>query len=150
MRRCSPAAPAAGERLPALHARTWCCTARTGGCAATTAATRQRVPRACPTCGNVDLQPVGRGTQRIEETLAAALPEARIVRIDRDSARRKGALARHAATACARGEVDILVGTQMLAKGHDFRSLTLVGVLNADSALFSADFRAARAPVRAC
>jgi primosomal protein N' (replication factor Y) len=100
------------------------------------------VPRACPTCGNVDLKPFGRGTQRIEETLAALLPTARIVRIDRDSARRRGELER-TLDGVKRGEADILVGTQLLAKGHDFPALTLVAVLNADAALLSTDYRAA-------
>jgi primosomal protein N' (replication factor Y) len=99
------------------------------------------VPRACPTCGNVDLSPMGRGTQRIEETLAGRFPGARIVRVDRDSARRRHALA-ETLESVQRGEADILVGTQLLAKGHDFPGLTLVGVLNADSALVSTDYRA--------
>ncbi|HEY6967126.1 MAG TPA: primosomal protein N' [Burkholderiales bacterium] len=100
------------------------------------------VPRACPTCGNVDLRPHGRGTQRIEEALAGIFPEARILRIDRDSARKRGELARTLA-GVSRGEGDILVGTQLLAKGHDFPNLTLVAVLNADSALLSTDYRSA-------
>ena len=100
------------------------------------------IPRACPTCGNVDLKPLGRGTQRIEETLEARFPGARIVRIDRDSARRRSELVR-TLEAIRRGEGDILVGTQLLAKGHDFPKLTLVGVLNADTALISTDYRAA-------
>ena len=99
------------------------------------------IPRACPTCGNVDLKPMGRGTQRVEETLAATFPGARIVRIDRDSARRRDELAR-TLEGIRRGEGDILVGTQLLAKGHDFPNLTLVGVLNADAALLSTDYRA--------
>ncbi len=100
------------------------------------------IPRACPTCGNVDLKPHGRGTQRIEEALAGYFPRARILRIDRDSARRRGELARTLA-GISRGEGDILVGTQLLAKGHDFPNLTLVCVLNADSALLSTDYRSA-------
>jgi primosomal protein N' (replication factor Y) len=100
-----------------------------------------RIPRACPTCGNVDLQPLGRGTQRVEEGLQAMFPEARILRIDADSTRRKGS-AQAAFDTVHRGEVDILVGTQMVAKGHDFKKLTLVGVLNPDTALFSQDYRA--------
>jgi primosomal protein N' (replication factor Y) len=99
------------------------------------------IPRACPTCGNVDLKPMGRGTQRVEETLAARFPNARIVRIDRDSARRRADLVR-TLEGIRRGEGDILVGTQLLAKGHDFPGLTLVGVLNADSGLVSTDYRA--------
>ena len=103
---------------------------------------RQGVPRECPTCGNVDLRPLGRGTQRIEETLAVLFPAARILRIDRDSTRKRAALAR-ALENINRGEGDILVGTQLLAKGHDFPNLTLVCVLNADSALLSTDYRSA-------
>jgi primosomal protein N' (replication factor Y) len=99
------------------------------------------IPNACPTCGNVDLKPMGRGTQRVEETLTARFPGARILRIDRDSARRRAELER-TLEGIRRGEGDILVGTQLLAKGHDFPSLTLVGVLNADSALVSTDYRA--------
>lgn len=101
----------------------------------------ERVPGACPSCGNVDLYPLGHGTQRIETTLQAALPNARILRIDRDTTRIKTAWPRMRA-AIERGEVDILVGTQMLAKGHDFPGLGLVCVLNADQSLFSTDFRA--------
>jgi primosomal protein N' (replication factor Y) len=100
------------------------------------------VPKGCPTCGNVDLKPLGRGTQRVEEALQARFPGARVVRIDRDSARRRGELAR-TLEGVRRGEGDILVGTQLLAKGHDFPNLTLVGVLNADTALVSTDYRAA-------
>jgi primosomal protein N' (replication factor Y) len=100
-----------------------------------------RIPRACPTCGNQDIHPFGRGTQRLEARLAETFPAARILRVDRDSARSRtqweALLARiHA------GEADILVGTQMLAKGHDFPRLTLVGVVGADAALFAADWRA--------
>jgi len=102
----------------------------------------QAIPRGCPTCGNVDLRPLGRGTQRVEETLAGLFPQARILRIDRDSSRRRGDLARTLA-GIGRGEGDILVGTQLLAKGHDFPNLTLVCVLNADNALLSTDYRSA-------
>jgi len=99
------------------------------------------LPRACPSCGNVDLVPLGLGTQRLERALAAAFPSARIARVDRDSTRAKHAFSdvRDRVEANA---LDILVGTQMLAKGHDFPRLTLVGVLGADNALYSADFRA--------
>jgi primosomal protein N' (replication factor Y) len=100
-----------------------------------------RIPRHCPTCGNVDLQPLGRGTQRVEEGLQAMFPEARILRIDADSTRLKGS-AQAAFDSVHRGEVDILIGTQMVAKGHDFKKLTLVGILNPDTALFSQDYRA--------
>ena len=99
------------------------------------------VPRACPTCGNVDLQPLGRGSQRLEEGLAQLFPAARIARLDRDVARHRGA-ARKVLAATHAGDVDILVGTQMLAKGHDFDGLSLVVVVDPDSALFAADFRA--------
>jgi primosomal protein N' (replication factor Y) len=102
---------------------------------------RERVPRACPSCGNVDLLPLGHGTQRLEQGLAAAFPGARIARVDRDTTRRRHAFADMRAR-MAGNELDILVGTQMLAKGHDFPRLTLVGVLGADNALYSADFRA--------
>ena len=100
-----------------------------------------RIPRHCPTCGNVDLQPLGRGTQRVEEGLQQLFPAARILRIDADSTRRKGS-AQAAFDTVHRGEVDILIGTQMVAKGHDFKKLTLVGILNPDTALFSQDYRA--------
>jgi primosomal protein N' (replication factor Y) len=100
-----------------------------------------RIPRHCPTCGNVDLQPLGRGTQRVEEGLQQVFPEARILRIDADSTRLKGS-AQAAFDTVHRGEVDILIGTQMVAKGHDFKKLTLVGILNPDTALFSQDYRA--------
>jgi primosomal protein N' (replication factor Y) len=100
-----------------------------------------RIPRCCPTCGNIDLQPMGRGTQRIEEGLQQMFGQARILRIDADSTRRKGT-AQAAFDSVHRGEVDILIGTQMVAKGHDFKNLTLVGVLNPDTALFSQDYRA--------
>jgi len=101
----------------------------------------ERIPRHCPGCGAIDLAPVGQGTQRLEETLAKFIPEARVLRVDRDSTRRKNALPEMLEKVHAE-EVDILVGTQMLAKGHDFPKLTLVGILNADSGLYSADFRA--------
>jgi primosomal protein N' (replication factor Y) len=99
------------------------------------------IPRACPDCGNVDLLPFGRGTQRLESMLAERFPEARVLRVDRDSAstpKKWQALL----AAIHEGAADILVGTQMLAKGHDFPRLTLVGAVGADAALFAADFRA--------
>jgi primosomal protein N' (replication factor Y) len=109
----------------------------------------ERVPRSCPKCGNVDIQPVGRGTEQLEERLAALLagslrPDgspARIARMDADSTRAKGALEEQLAQVHA-GEVDVLVGTQMVTKGHDFRRITLVAAVNPDAALFSSDFRA--------
>lgn len=101
----------------------------------------QKIVRQCPTCGNADLHPTGYGTQRLEETLKAHFPQANIQRVDRDSTRNKDALT-DILSAVHAGEIDILVGTQMLAKGHDFPNLTLVGVIDTDSALFSPDFRA--------
>ncbi len=101
----------------------------------------ERVPRACPDCGNPDIAPVGRGTERLEEQLGVLLPEARISRIDADSTRRKGSLEAQLGAVHA-GEVDILVGTQMVAKGHDFRRISLVAAVNPDTSLFSSDFRA--------
>jgi primosomal protein N' (replication factor Y) (superfamily II helicase) len=118
----------------------------------------ERVPRACPECGNMDIQPVGRGTQKIEEQLALALglnadqpsasaltrPDGQpvvITRIDADTTRHKGQLESQLAQVHA-GDVDILVGTQMITKGHDFRRITLVAAIDADAALFSSDFRA--------
>jgi len=118
----------------------------------------ERVPRACPACGNPDIAPMGRGTERLEEHLAELLADVRransisaqwpdgepvrIARIDADSTRLKGELESHLARVHA-GEVDVLVGTQMIAKGHDFRRITLVAAINPDGALFSSDFRAA-------
>ena len=117
----------------------------------------ERVPRACPACGNPDITALGRGTERLEEHLAELLADVRrpnsvseqwpegepvrIARIDADSTRLKGELSAQLARVHA-GEVDVLVGTQMIAKGHDFRRITLVAAINADSALFSSDFRA--------
>ncbi len=101
----------------------------------------ERVPRACPDCGNLDISAIGRGTEKLEEQLASLLPGARIARLDADTARGKGALESKLAEVHA-GEVDVLVGTQMVTKGHDFRRMTLVVAVNPDSALFSSDFRA--------
>ena len=116
-----------------------------------------RVPRTCPGCGNPDILTLGRGTEQIEELLATLLADVRrpgtqtadqpdgepvrIGRIDADTTRLKGALQSQLAAVHA-GEVDVLVGTQMIAKGHDFRRITLVAAVNPDSALFSSDFRA--------
>ncbi len=102
---------------------------------------QERVPHACPSCGNTDLQPVGIGTQRIEEALQSHFPVARILRVDRDSTRNKGSWLKMRKQ-IQDDAVDMLVGTQILAKGHDFPNLTLVGVLSPDSALYSTDFRA--------
>ncbi|RYX97085.1 MAG: primosomal protein N' [Comamonadaceae bacterium] len=109
----------------------------------------ERVPRACPVCGNIDIAPVGRGTEKLEEHLAELLagvkrPDGeppRIARIDADTTRLKGALESQLASVHS-GAVDVLVGTQMIARGHDFRHITLVAAINPDGALFSSDFRA--------
>ena len=101
----------------------------------------QKIPAQCPSCGNADIKPVGQATQRLERTLQTLFPTARIARVDRDSMRSKDALT-DVLTSVHAGEIDILVGTQMLAKGHDFPNLTLVAVLDTDSALYSPDFRA--------
>jgi primosomal protein N' (replication factor Y) len=101
----------------------------------------QKIVRQCPSCGNADLHPTGHGTQRLEETLKQLFPSARIQRVDRDSTSRKEAL-NDILNGVHDNKIDMLVGTQMLAKGHDFPNLTLVGVIDTDSALFSPDFRA--------
>jgi primosomal protein N' (replication factor Y) len=101
----------------------------------------EAVPRACPECGNLDIAPIGRGTERLEEQLAEMLPHARIARIDADTTRLKGSLEAQLSAVHA-GDVDVLVGTQMVTKGHDFRRITLVAAINPDSSLFSSDFRA--------
>lgn len=99
------------------------------------------IPETCESCGSSDFDWVGQGTERIEQALSAALEGARIIRIDRDTTRRKGALESHLAAAHA-GEADIMVGTQMLAKGHHFPGVTMVGILDVDRGLFGSDFRA--------
>ncbi|MDH0200008.1 replication restart helicase PriA [Comamonas aquatica] len=109
----------------------------------------QRVPPACPSCGNPDILPLGKGTEQLEEELARLLrnvqrPDgqpARVGRIDADTTRHKGALEAQLAQV-HEGEIDVLVGTQMVAKGHDFRRITLVAAVQPDGALFSSDFRA--------
>jgi primosomal protein N' (replication factor Y) len=117
----------------------------------------ERVPRTCPGCGNPDILTLGRGTEQIEELLAELLADVRrpgtqtaeqpdgepvrMGRIDADTTRLKGSLQSQLAAVHA-GDVDVLVGTQMIAKGHDFRRITLVAAINPDSALFSSDFRA--------
>jgi primosomal protein N' (replication factor Y) (superfamily II helicase) len=102
---------------------------------------QEPVSKACPNCGNHDLLPLGQGTQRIESALLRTFPAARILRVDRDSTRGKHAW-REMRRQIHAQEIDILVGTQILAKGHDFPQLNLVGVINADSSLYSTDFRA--------
>jgi len=109
----------------------------------------ERVPRACPACGNADFAPMGRGTEQLEEHLAELLVDVKrpngepvkVMRIDADSTKLKGSLEAQLAGVHS-GEVDVLVGTQMIAKGHDFRRITLVAAVNPDGALFSSDFRA--------
>ena len=101
----------------------------------------QKIPTQCPSCGNADMRPIGQATQRLEQTLQSLLPSARIARVDRDSMRSKDALT-ELLTSVHNHQIDILVGTQMLAKGHDFPQLTLVGVIDTDAALYSPDFRA--------
>ena len=101
-----------------------------------------RSPTTCGDCGSENLLAIGTGTERIEEFLSERFPDTHINRIDRDTTRRKGALEDKLQQAHA-GGASILVGTQMLAKGHDFPNVTLVGVLDTDQALYSADFRAA-------
>ncbi|MFA5083283.1 MAG: primosomal protein N' [Hydrogenophilaceae bacterium] len=100
-----------------------------------------RPPESCPSCGSLDLQPAGQGTQKVEDSLGELFPDARILRVDRDTTARRGAFAAMR-EAIANREIDILVGTQIVAKGHDFPMLTLVGVIGADQALMSTDFRA--------
>ncbi|MEQ1731784.1 MAG: primosomal protein N' [Vicinamibacterales bacterium] len=101
-----------------------------------------RIPKVCRKCAAPYLEQSGFGTERVEAELRARFPEARIGRVDRDSVRRKGALA-ELLRRFASGALDILVGTQMIAKGHDFPRVTLVGVISADVGLGLADFRAA-------
>lgn len=99
------------------------------------------MPRSCPECGNLDLQPLGRGTQRLEGILADRFPSARVLRIDGDSTRNRGSL-ESLLSDVHEGRADIILGTQILAKGHHFSKLTLVAVLNADAGLFASDYRA--------
>ncbi|WP_040726834.1 primosomal protein N' [Thiomicrorhabdus sp. Kp2] len=98
-------------------------------------------PSCCPSCGSEEFVKVGQGTERLEETIQEWFPDKRILRVDRDTTRLKGSMAELTGKA-QRGETDILIGTQMLAKGHDFPNVTLVGLLDIDQGLFSADYRA--------
>lgn len=100
------------------------------------------IPRQCHACGSSQLMTQGLGTEQLEEALQQSLPEYPVLRIDRDSTRKKGQLAAHL-NAAASGEYPILIGTQMLAKGHHFPDVTLVALLDVDGALYSSDFRAA-------
>ena len=102
----------------------------------------RRVPRTCPSCGAPYLELTGFGTERVEREVADAFPRARVARLDRDSVKRRGALPGILGD-FRRGSIDVLVGTQMIAKGHDFPRVTLVGVISADVGLGLADFRAA-------
>ncbi len=134
--------PACGQRVTCRHcslALTWHRKERRlrcHGCGG-----QQPLPAACPACGGTDLRELGEGTERIEDEIAKVVPSARILRMDRDTVRGRGShesiLRRFDA-----GEIDVLVGTQMIAKGHDFPRVTLVGVLGADHALGLPDFRA--------
>lgn len=101
----------------------------------------EHTPAACPACGNPDIRAIGQGTQRVEEALARHFPDARLIRADRDNTRRKGSWEAMQASIYS-GAADLIVGTQLIAKGHDFPNLTLVVALDADGALFSLDFRA--------
>ncbi len=107
----------------------------------------KRVGDVCPSCGGIDLGALGAGTQRVEEEIVRRYPAMMPVRMDRDSARRRGAHER-ILRAFSSGEAQILLGTQMVAKGHDFSHVTLVGVVNADPSLFLPDFRAAERTFR--
>ncbi len=102
---------------------------------------QRAIPAHCPQCGSAELRAVGTGTERVEQALQTHFPGARILRIDRDSSRGRGVLEAQLESA-RKGEAQILLGTQMLAKGHHFPGVTLVGILDADQGLFGADFRA--------
>jgi primosomal protein N' (replication factor Y) len=102
---------------------------------------QEKIPAHCPRCGGIELAPLGQGTQRVESTLSRIFPAARILRIDRDTTRKKDAW-NQMRRQIHSGEIDLLVGTQILAKGHDFPALTLVCVINADASLYSVDYRA--------
>lgn len=99
------------------------------------------LPRHCPKCGSVEIVPLGRGTQRVEEEIKELWPEAKVMRLDQDSTRRKGS-AQEVLESVHQGRVDILLGTQIVAKGHDFKKVSLVVILNSDPVLLSPDFRA--------
>ena len=100
------------------------------------------IPQFCPDCGNADLKTLGQGTQKLEDSIEEMWPQARVLRVDADSSRKsKGA--EELFQEIHDGNVDIVVGTQMIAKGHDYQNIGLVAVLDADARLYSADFRAA-------
>ncbi|MEW8507421.1 MAG: primosomal protein N' [Candidatus Thiodiazotropha sp.] len=102
---------------------------------------QRREPDHCPSCGSPDLRPIGQGTERVEETLQRLFPDTPLARIDRDSTSRKGSLEELLSRIKA-GDYPLLLGTQMLAKGHHFPNVTLVAILDVDQGLFGADFRA--------
>ena len=102
----------------------------------------KRVPNACERCAAPYLERVGFGTERVEAEVRKAFPDARVIRVDRDTVRRKGSLV-ELLSQVAKREVDVVIGTQMIAKGHDFPDVTLVGVISADVGLGLADFRSA-------
>ena len=129
-----------GRRLRALHRADGPARRRRGALRCHHCGAESPIPAACPTCGNVDLRPMGRGTQRVEETLPP-LSRLRASCASTATARRRRDELARTLEGIRRGEGDILVGTQLLAKGHDFPKLTLVGVLNADAALVSTDYR---------
>ncbi len=99
------------------------------------------LPTHCPKCGSAELMPIGKGTQKIEEEILRLWPDANVARMDQDTTRRKGSAERMISQVHS-GEVDILLGTQMIAKGHDFKKVSLVVILNSDAQLLSPDFRA--------
>lgn len=103
--------------------------------------TQLAIPESCPKCQSEELVKIGQGTERLEETIKEWFPDKTVLRIDRDSTRLKGSMAKMTEQAKS-GQADILLGTQMLAKGHDFPKVTLVGLLEIDQGLFSCDFRA--------
>ena len=104
-------------------------------------ASEQSLPRVCKVCKSHELKPLGLGTERVENALISLFPQKKIVRLDRDSTQRKGVLEQYL-QAINQGQVDIILGTQMLAKGHHFPNVTLVALLDVDSGLFSIDFHA--------
>ncbi len=110
---------------------------------------RHALPKHCPDCNSVNLQPVGEGTERLQATLEKRFPGQRVLRVDRDSVQHKDDFAR-LRDKITRGEAQILVGTQMLTKGHDFPAVTLVGIINIDSSLYSVDYRATEQMAQQC
>lgn len=102
----------------------------------------KEVPPFCPECGNAELGTIGQGTQKMEDYIQAQWPDAKVLRIDADSSK-KSAHAEGLFEQIHDGSADIIVGTQMIAKGHDYQNIGLVAVIDADSRLFSQDYRAA-------